>query len=196
MTIADTPDPLSLFDQWMADAEAHEPDLPNAMTLATVDAHGRPHARAVLLKDSGPQGFTFYTNLGSPKAHELVGNPHASLLFHWKSLTRQVRIDGETAPVSDADADAYFATRPRDSQIGAWASRQSEILPARRLLEQRVAEFERRFDGGPVPRPGFWSGFRLRPETFEFWLQMPYRLHDRVVYLRDGDAWSHHRVYP
>jgi pyridoxamine 5'-phosphate oxidase len=193
------PDPFSLFGRWMADAEAHEPNDPNAIALATADAQGRPSVRMVLLKSWDASGFVFYTNLESRKGEQLAANPHAALCLHWKSLRRQIRAEGRIAPVSEAQADAYFASRPRTSQIGAWASQQSRPLAGRFDLERRVAEYTARFGLGTVPRPPHWSGFRLIPERLEFWHDRPFRLHDRFVYLRpenSGEPWRVEHLYP
>jgi len=189
-------DPLALFDAWLADAAEAEPNDPNAMALATADASGRPSVRMVLLKGRSPEGFVFYTNLESRKGGQLAANPAAALCFHWKSLRRQVRIEGPVEPVSDAEADAYYASRPRGSRIGAWASRQSRPLSGREELERAVAEAEARFPGADVPRPPHWSGFRVAPERVEFWAERPFRLHDRVVFLRTGAGWTAERQYP
>jgi pyridoxamine 5'-phosphate oxidase len=192
-----TDDPFALFEHWYAQAQASEPGVPDAMTLATVDAQGRPAARMVLLKGHGPDGFVFYTNLESAKARELAANPDAALLFHWKSLRRQVRIEGSVSLVADATADAYFATRARDSQLGAWASDQSRPLDSRETFERRFAETDARFAGGPVPRPPHWSGFRLTPRAIEFWLDRPHRLHERSRYEADGaGGWRAGMLYP
>ncbi len=196
MTIPASSDPFQLFEAWMQEASASEPNEANAMALATVDADGQPTVRIVLLKGLDDQGFVFYTNLESDKGRQLLACPKASLNFHWKSLERQIRIDGGVEQVSDGEADAYYATRPRGSQIGAWASDQSRPLEDRALLERRVAESEARFEGGDVPRPPHWSGFRVVPERIEFWQGMPYRLHDRVVYSRQAEGWSTQRLYP
>ena len=189
-------DPLALFREWLAEATQREPNDPTAMTLATVGADGQPSARMVLLKGADEQGFVFYTNLESQKAAELAANPRASLLFHWKSLRRQVRIDGTVTGVSDAEADAYFASRPRGAQIGAWASRQSRALESRFALEKRVAEYTAKFGLGSVPRPAFWSGYRVKPGRIEFWQDRPFRLHDRLVYTRDRERWRTDKLYP
>ena len=196
MTIPASSDPFQLFEAWMQEAAASEPNDASAMALATVDADGQPTVRIVLLKGIDDQGFVFYTNLESDKGRQLLAQPKASLNFHWKSLERQIRIDGGVEQVSDGEADAYYATRPRGSQIGAWASDQSRPLEDRALLEQRVAECEARFEGDDVPRPPHWSGFRVVPARIEFWQGMPYRLHDRVVYSRRAEGWSTQRLYP
>ena len=189
-------DPFTIFDDWFALAVEKEPNDPNAMALATADARGYPSARMVLLKGHDREGFVFYTNLGSRKARELAENPRAAILFHWKSLKRQIRIAGEVESVSAAEADAYFSTRPKASQIGAWASIQSQPLESRFALEQRIATFTAKYGVGETPRPAFWSGFRLRPDSFEFWEDRPFRLHDRIVHERDGSSWSARRLYP
>lgn len=192
---ADT-SPFSLFARWLAEAEAAEPTLPNAMALATSDAAGRPSVRQVLLKGWGDRGFDFYTNFGSRKARELDANPQAALCLHWKSLARQVRIVGRVERVSDAESDAYFASRIRESQLGAWASDQSATLGSRADLAQRVAEAEARFAGGDVPRPEFWGGYRVVPEEIEFWQELPARLHMRLQFERAGTGWSRRELYP
>lgn len=196
MTSIKALDPIAHFHEWMREAEASEPSDANAMALATATPDGAPSLRMVLLKGADETGFVFYTNLESRKAGELKANPRAALCLHWKSLRRQVRVEGTVEPVSPAEADAYFATRSRLSQIGAWASKQSQPMAGRFELEKKVAEFTARFHIGSVPRPDFWSGFRLVPERIEFWEEQPFRLHDRVVYYRKEGAWSRQRLYP
>jgi pyridoxamine 5'-phosphate oxidase len=189
-------DPIARFEAWMAEAAASEPNDPNAVCLATSTPEGRPSARMVLLKGVDAQGFVFYTNLESRKGEELAANPQAALCFHWKSLGRSVRVEGPVEPVSDAEADAYYATRARGSRIGAWASRQSRPLEGRFALERAVAETTMRFGIGEIPRPPFWSGFRLLPRRIEFWRDMPFRLHDRQVFHREGEGWRIEALYP
>lgn len=189
-------DPISLFDAWFAQARESEPSDPEAMALATADASGRPSVRMVLLKGHDDRGFVFYTSLGSRKGEELAANPEASLLFHWKSLRRQVRIDGPIEPVSVAEADAYFATRGRDSQLGAWASDQSKPLASRAEFETRFETIRQRFDGTDVPRPPRWSGFRVIPRAIEFWSDRAHRLHERRLFTRAGDGWRDGMLYP
>ena len=189
-------DPFQLFADWFAEARVSEPNDPDAMALATSTPDGRPSVRMVLLKGHGPEGFTFYTNLDSRKGAELSANDRAALLFHWKSLRRQVRIEGPVAPVQDPEADAYFETRSRDSQLGAWASWQSRPLDARATFEKRYEEMVRRFDGETVPRPPRWSGFRVTPELFEFWSDRPHRLHERRVFTPVDSGWQEGLLYP
>ena len=189
-------DPHALFEEWLAEARLSEPNDPGAMALATADAQGRPSVRMVLLKGHDERGFVFYTNLDSRKGLELAANAEAALLFHWKSLRRQVRVEGAAEPVSDAEADGYFATRSRDSQLGAWASDQSRPLDARRTFEARYEEMRRRFDGSEVPRPPRWSGWRVAPERIEFWTDRAHRLHERRLFTRQGGGWSEGLLYP
>ena len=196
MSTAKRADPLALCSAWLAEATTSEPDVPTAMALATADAAGAPSVRMVLLKEIDDRGFVFYTNLESRKGCELEANPRASLCLHWKSLGRQVRIDGAVERVEDAEADAYFASRPRDSQIGAWASAQSRPIEGRFRLEKAVAKYAAKFAIGTVARPRHWSGFRVIPERVEFWRHKPSRLHERVLYARSGGGWTRQRLYP
>jgi pyridoxamine 5'-phosphate oxidase len=189
-------DPFGLFQEWLAEARERETADPTAMALATADATGRPAVRMVLLKHADARGFVFYTNLGSPKADDLRANPRAELCLHWAVLERQVRISGAVEPTSEAEADDYFNTRPRLSQIGAWASRQSQPMSARYELEQVVAKEAMRFGVGAVPRPPFWSGFRVVPARMEFWHQRPFRHHDRQRFTRAGSGWRHEWLFP
>jgi len=188
--------PFDLFDSWYAEARTSEINDSNAMALATSNADGRLGLRMVLLKGHGPDGFVFYTNQEGRKATDLAANPQAALLFHWKSLRRQVRIEGSVSTVSAAEADAYFASRSRDSQLGAWASDQSRPLDSRATFETRFAAMKARFDGGDVPRPPHWSGYRVTPQTIEFWQDREHRLHERWVFTRNGDGWTEGMLYP
>jgi pyridoxamine 5'-phosphate oxidase len=188
-------DPITEFQNAVERARAHQIDTA-PVVLATADAEGRPSARLVLLRGVDARGFVFFTNYTSRKGRELAANPHAALCFHWVSLDEQIRIEGSVERVSSEESDAYFAGRPRGSQLGAWASEQSQVLPSRETLEERYRETERRFDGRTVERPAFWGGFRLAPVRIEFWYGRPDRLHDRVVYTRDGAAWRIDRLYP
>lgn len=191
-----TTDPFSLFDTWFTEARETELNDSNAMTIATADAHGQPAARMVLLKGHGPDGFVFYTNQESRKAADIAANPKAAILFHWKSKRRQIRIEGPLSVVPDEVADTYFATRSRDSQLGAWASDQSQPLDSRATFEARFEAVKEKFSGGDVPRPSHWSGYILRPERFEFWQDREHRLHERRTYQRDGDNWTEGMLYP
>jgi pyridoxamine 5'-phosphate oxidase len=195
---AETTDPTKLFDEWFAEAEKAESGDATAMALATCDSAGRPDIRLVLLKGHDARGFVFYTNLESAKAEQLAANPFAALAFHWESLNRQVRVRGPVEPVSDAEADAYFASRHRSSRIGAWASRQSRPLESRFALEKAVAAVTARFGIGEIPRPAFWSGYRVVPLAIEFWRDKPFRLHDRLVFTRTApdEAWTAEWLYP
>lgn len=196
MAIKAVKDPIALFEEWLREAEASEMNDPNAVAVATADAQGIPSVRMVLLKGVGPEGFVFYTNFESQKGREIFANPHAALCFYWKSLRRQVRVSGPVSAVSDAEADAYFASRPRGSQIGAWASKQSRPLESRFALEKEVAKVALRYNIGTVPRPPHWSGFRIAPLRIEFWVHRDSRLHDRLVYSRTGDNWMTESLYP
>jgi len=195
--MADAPtDPFKQFDTWFAEAAASEPNDANAMTLATCSAEGVPSARIVLLKGHDARGFVFYSNQQSHKGADLAANPQAALLFHWKSLGRQVRIEGAVETVTDAEADAYYASRPRVSRLGAWASLQSRPLAGRAELERRVAEAEARYPGEAIPRPPHWSGWRVLPTYFEFWQDMPFRLHDRSIYAAHAGGWVRGKLFP
>lgn len=189
-------EPWTLFRAWMDEAKASEPNDPNAMALATVDDEGLPDVRMVLLNGVDENGFVFYTNTESNKGRELLGQPKAALVLHWKSLRRQIRARGPVTRVSDAEADAYFQSRPRESRIGAWASQQSRPLESRFALEKAVAVNTARYAIGEVPRPPHWTGFRIAPVSIEFWHDRPFRLHDRVVFTREGDGWRKVRLYP
>lgn len=195
MSALDDSDPFTLFGAWFAEAEAAEVNDPNAMSLATATPAGLPSVRMVLLKGLDT-GFVFYTNFHSRKGAELAANGQAALLFHWKSLRRQVRVEGPIAEVTAAEADAYFHSRPRDSQIGAWASLQSEPMAERFELERRMANYTAQYAGKPVPRPPHWSGYRVTPESFEFWLDRPFRLHERITFTRSSNGWKSGRLYP
>ena len=189
-------EPFSLFGTWLKEAETSEVNDPNALALATVDADGMPNVRMVLLKSFDHDGFVFFTNYESRKGQELLGQKKAAMVFHWKSLRRQVRVRGHVETVSDAEADAYFETRARGSRIGAWASKQSRPLESRFALEKAVAEYTVKFGIGHIPRPAHWSGFRLKPVSIEFWADRPFRLHDRVEFTRAGEGWDKVRMYP
>src|SRR3546814_150678 len=191
-----TDDPHALFEQWYAEAKASEPNDPSAMALATADAEGRPSVRMVLLKGHDDRGFVFYTNYQSRKGAELAANPQAALGFHWKSLRRQVRIEGRIESVSTEEADAYFASRARDSQLSAWASDQSRPLASRALFESRFQEQRQRFEGQPVPRPPHWSGYRVVPDVIEFWNDRAHRLHERRLFTRTAGGWTESLLYP
>ncbi len=191
-----TDDPVALFQAWMEEAARSEPNDPNAVCLATATPEGRPSARMVLLKDVDARGFVFYTNLESRKGRELTANPFAALCFHWKTLQRSVRVEGRVEQVSAEEADAYYASRPRGSRIGAWASRQSRPLESRFALEKAVAEYTMKFGLGEIPRPAHWSGFRLLPDRIELWRDMPFRLHERRVFHRTATGWEMEMLYP
>lgn len=188
--------PFCLFGTWFEEAKQAEVNDPNAMTVATVGQNGRPAARTLLLKEWDEQGFVFYGNLGSRKAEDMAASPYVALLFHWKSLQRQIRIEGKVSAVSDEQADAYYATRPRTSQLGAWASNQSRPLASREAFEAGLKEVEDRFSNQPVPRPPFWSGWRLAPDYFEFWQGVDFRLHDRKVFKLTPHGWETGLLYP
>jgi len=196
--IAPREDPFALFDTWFAEARDSEPNEPNAMALATADAQGRPDVRMVLLKEANANGFVFYTNYESAKGAELEANAFAALCFHWKSVGKQVRVRGPVAKVSDAESDAYFATRAKDSQIGAWASAQSRPMQGRFAFEKEVAKYAAKYALAKVPRPPYWGGFRVMPLDIEFWRNRPFRLHDRLVYRRDtpSSPWRTERLFP
>lgn len=191
-------DPFALLKTWLAEAAEHEVNDPEAMTLASVDASGLPDARVVLCKQADARGLVFFTNAESAKGRELAATPKAAALFHWKSLRRQIRVRGGIARVSDAEADAYFVTRPRVSRIGAWASQQSRPLESRAKLEDAVAAYAAKFGEGDIPRPAYWGGYRLTPTQIEFWHDGQYRLHDRILFTRasEGEPWSRERLYP
>ncbi|MDX9975731.1 MAG: pyridoxamine 5'-phosphate oxidase [FCB group bacterium] len=197
MAIPKDRDPIELFQEWYAEAQKLALEEPTAMTLATADPSGRPHLRVVLLKGLDERGFVFYTNLTSPKAGELRDNPFAALCFHWMPVGRQVRVEGRVEAVTDAEADAYFVSRPRQSQIAAWASKQSQPMETRFELEKRVAKYALKWAVGNLPRPEFWSGFRVVPDMIEFWNVRPYRLHDRVRYTRsENTPWKAEELFP
>lgn len=197
-SFADADDPIALFELWLEEAAATEINDPEAMTLATVDEDGLPDARMILCKGVGPDGLVFYTNVESAKGRELAARPKAAALFHWKSLRRQARFRGPVTEVSDAEADAYFATRPTGSRIGAWASQQSRPLESRAALEAAVEAYAKRFGDGDIPRPAYWRGYRMAPVEIEFWCDGAFRLHDRIVFRRPapGSPWRKERLYP
>jgi pyridoxamine 5'-phosphate oxidase len=192
----ETDEPWALFRAWMEEASRSEPSDPNAMALATVDPEGLPNVRMVLLKSADPSGFVFYTNTESNKGRELLATRKAAFVIHWKSLRRQIRARGTVTLVSDEEADAYFGSRPRDSRIGAWASQQSRPLESRFALEKAVARYAAKHAVGDIPRPPYWTGFRIAPVSMEFWQDRPFRLHDRIAFHRDGEGWLKQRLYP
>ncbi|WP_339715908.1 pyridoxamine 5'-phosphate oxidase [uncultured Sneathiella sp.] len=196
MTVKNFTELLAEFQDWMAEAEKSEPNDPTAMSLATADADGQPSVRMVLLKGADERGFVFYTNFESQKGMELRANPRAALGFHWKTLRRSIRIQGTVEVVSDAEADAYFDSRPRDSRIGAWASQQSRPMPGRFTLEAEVAKYAAKYAIGPIPRPEYWSGFRVMPHRIEFWRDRPFRLHERRRYEKGADGWMESVLFP
>ncbi|NQW00512.1 MAG: pyridoxamine 5'-phosphate oxidase [Rhodospirillales bacterium] len=196
MDITDLGTILAQFNAWLEEANGTEPAYAEAMSLATASKDGMPSVRIVLLKAVSERGFDFYTNLTSRKGRELAENPNAALCFHWKSLDKQVRVEGSISAVSAPEADAYFASRPRASRIGAWASKQSQVMTDRFEFETRIAKYTAKFNVGDIPRPDFWSGFRLEPRRIEFWQEKKFRLHDRNVFVRDGDNWHQEKLYP
>ena len=196
MPIEETKSPVSHFNEWFEDAKQSESVLPEAMSVASVGSDGRPSTRMVLLKQADEAGFVFYTNLQSRKGDEISTNAYVALLFHWKSLKRQIRIEGPSEPVTNAEADAYFASRDRGAQIGAWASDQSRVMTGRFDLEKRVAQFTAKFGVSKIERPPFWSGFRVVPDRLEFWSDGHFRLHERFIYVKDGEDWRTERLFP